>query len=140
MHLIITDWINGRHIQQSVLLYNLWLSISLEHMPICIPFHWLVVGASPILYRAQTKGGDRKYKKGEAKRECGSHSFGVGLLPCLRSVSIIENLSAWVELSCNLSVVKRFGLLLQIFVAMRQELRKRNTLTWPYYCKKIITN
>ena len=81
-----------RHAQQS-LLCNLQLSTGLECMTICIPFldGWQ---ESSILHRIQPIGGDGKYKKGEAKRECGSHSFGVGLLPCLRSVSIIENLSA----------------------------------------------
>ena len=58
IHLIITDWIMGRHTQQGLLLYNLQLSIALELLPICIPFHWLVVGSSPVLHRAQPKGRD----------------------------------------------------------------------------------
>ena len=52
LYLIISDGIMGRHKQHSLLLYNLKLSIGLERMPICIPFHWLVVGTSPILHRA----------------------------------------------------------------------------------------
>ena len=42
----------GRYKQHSLLLYNLQLSIGFERMLICIPFHWLVVGTSPILHKA----------------------------------------------------------------------------------------
>ena len=54
----------------------------------------LVVGSSPILHRAQPKVGDRKCKKGEAKRVKDDDSFGTGLLPCLGSVCLIKDLSA----------------------------------------------
>ena len=50
-----------------LLLYNLQLSTGLEHMPISIPFHWLVVGINPILHRGQPKGGNVKYKKGKPR-------------------------------------------------------------------------
>ena len=56
-----------------------------------------MVGTSPTLYRAQPKGRDRKYKKGEAKRD---HDHG--LLPCLRSVCQIKRSAC---LYCNLYVV-----------------------------------
>ena len=90
--MIITDQIMGRHTQQSMLLYNLKLSTGLEHMPICIPFHWLVVGTSPILHKAQPKEGDGKYKKGEAKMDEEDDAFGVGLLPCIGRVCLIKDL------------------------------------------------
>ena len=62
----------GRHIQQSLLLYNLQLSMGLEHTPICLPFlDW---------WWAQPKEEDGKYKKGAAKRDGYSNSFGHGLI------------------------------------------------------------
>ena len=39
--------------------------ISLEPMPICIPFHWLVVGTSPVLHRAQPKEERGSIKRGK---------------------------------------------------------------------------
>ena len=69
----------GRHKQYSLLLYNLKLSVGFERMPICIPFHGLVVGTSSILHRAQPKGGVGKHKKEEAKRDPYENSFGVCL-------------------------------------------------------------
>ena len=73
-------------------------------MPICIPFHWFVVGTSPILYRVYPEEGDRKHKKGEVKRDRHEEhdSFEVNWLPCLGSVCLVKHLSAWAELSCNL--------------------------------------
>ena len=82
----------GRHAQQSLLLYNLQLSTGLEHMPICIPFHWVVVGTSPILHKAQPKEGDGKYKREEAKMDEEDDAFGFGLLPCVGSVCLIKDL------------------------------------------------
>ena len=52
-----------------------------------------MVGASPILHRAQPKGGDRKYKKEEAKRDREDDSFVVGLLPYLGNVHVIKDVS-----------------------------------------------
>ena len=80
--------------QQSLLLCNLHLSISLDHMLICIPLHLLVMATSPILHRSQLKGGQGKYKRGEAKRKEEDDSFGVSLFPCLGSVGLIKDLSA----------------------------------------------
>ena len=94
-----------RHTQQSLLLYNLQLPVGLECMRVCISFPWLVVGTSPVLHWAQQKGGDRKYEKREANRDEEDSCFGVSLLPCLGSVCLIKDLSAWPEPSCNLSVV-----------------------------------
>ena len=69
LYLIMTDCIMGRHKQYNFPLYNLKLSISLECMPICIPFHWLVVSTSP--YFAQDIIRRRKLEvwMGEAKRD-----------------------------------------------------------------------
>ena len=52
-----------------------------------------MVGASPILHRAQPKGRDGKYKKEEAKRDREDDSFVVGLLPYLGNVCVIKDLS-----------------------------------------------
>ena len=46
-----------------------------------------------------------KYTKGEAKKNQEDDSFAVGLLPRLGNVCLIKDLSAWAELSCNLSAV-----------------------------------
>ena len=104
LHLIITDWIMGRHMgrhkQYSLLLYNLKLSVGFEHMPICISFHWLVIGTSLTLHWAECKGGDWKYKRGKPRamdRKDEADSF--------EKVCLIKDLSAWADLSCNLSVV-----------------------------------
>ena len=90
----------GRHKQYSLLLYNLKLSVGFERMPICISFHWLVRGTSPTLHWAECKGGDWKYKRGKPTvidRKDEEDSF--------EKVWLIKDLSAWAELSCNLSVV-----------------------------------
>ena len=53
----------GRHIQQSLLLYNLQLSMGLEHTPICPPFlDWWWVQA---LF---CTGHNQKKKMGSMKR------------------------------------------------------------------------
>ena len=108
LHLIITDWIMRRQKQHSLLLHNLQLSISLEYMPICIPFHWLVVGTSSTLHTPQAKGRDWKYESGisnRINRKEEESSLGVSLLPCFRSVCLKKDLSAWAKLNCNLSVI-----------------------------------
>ena len=43
--------------------------------------------------------------KGRSQEESGDDSFGVGLFPRLGNVCLIKDLSAWAELSCNLSAV-----------------------------------
>ena len=50
--------------------------------------------AKPYLLRAQSKGKDGEYKKEEVKRDWENYSFGVRLLPCLRSVCLIKDVSA----------------------------------------------
>ena len=93
----------GRHMQQSLLFYNLQLSIGLERMPICIPFlHWW--WAQPLFCTGHNQK-EEKYIKGEIKRDCYDDSFGISWLPHLGSVCLIKDLSAWAELSCDLSVV-----------------------------------
>ena len=57
-----------------------------------------MVGTSPVLPRVQPKGGDGKYKKGETKRDHYNDSFVVSLLPCLRSVSILKEISPGISL------------------------------------------
>ena len=52
LHLIIIDWIMWRYKQHSLLSYNLKLSVSLECMPICNAFHWLVVSTNLTLHWA----------------------------------------------------------------------------------------
>lgn len=64
-------------------------------MPICIPFHWLVVSTSPNLHRTQTKGGDGKYRKAEAKRNKEWGLLWGQPAPCLGSVCLRKDLSAW---------------------------------------------
>ena len=48
---------------------------------------------SCVLHRAKPKGGDRKYKKEEAKRDREDDSFVVGLLPYLGNVHVIKDVS-----------------------------------------------
>ena len=55
-----------------------------------------MVGTSRILHRAQPKGEDKMYKKGEAKRDYYHGAFGVNLFLCLGNVCLIKDLSAWV--------------------------------------------
>jgi len=53
-----------------------------------------MVGKTPILHRAQQKGGEEKYKKREAKRGWEDNdSFGVSLLPHLEKVKQRESCS-----------------------------------------------
>ena len=105
-------------------------------MPIYIPFlDWRFM---------QALGGHNhrrrwKYEKREAKLDGYDNSFGVGLLPYLGHVCLGKDLSAWAEQSCNLSVVLNpLDCQFQIFEAMRQELRKRNKLTWGVNILKFI--
>ena len=98
-------------------------------MPIRIPFHWLMVSTSPILHRAQGRRGDRKYKKGEAKRDHQDDAFGIGLLPCFGSVCLIKDMSAWAELSCNLSVVSH-PVVCSKFLLSRDKNQERE-INWP---------
>ena len=54
-----------------------------------------MVGTSHILHRSQPKGEDKKYKKGEAKRDYYHGAFGVNLFLRLGNVCLIKDLSAW---------------------------------------------
>ena len=63
-----------------------------------------MVGTSPILHRAQPKGKDRKYKKGEVKRDRRTTPLLL-VCPHVLGVSVVKDLSACAELNCNLSVV-----------------------------------
>ena len=66
----------GRQTLQGLLLCNLQLSVSLKHMPACIPsLDWWWVQAV-FLHRAQPKGGYGKYEKGETKRNLFDDSWG----------------------------------------------------------------
>ena len=124
----------GRHKQHSLLLYN--LLISLEPMHICILFHWLVGGYKPYFAQDITKRRRLEiYKSGRQERE-GGLLWGQPAPMSWRYQSN-KDLSVWAELSwAELYLVrcfKPFILSLQIFIVMRQELRKRNKPTWDFY-------
>ena len=122
----------GRHKQQSLLLYSLGLPIGLEHAPISIPSHWPAVGISPILHRGQPKGGNQKYRKGKPRGRRGP----LWVLPVPMSRECLSNKRSVCLRRTELWLVccfKAFSPSFQIFVAVRQELRKKNKLTWQYY-------
>ena len=96
-----TYWIMGRHNQSNLPLCNFKLSIGLEHMPICIPFHWLVVGTSPYFAQDITRRRKLEVWKGEAKRDWQEGWRGL-LWECLTNK---KKISAWADLSYNLSIV-----------------------------------
>ena len=83
----------GRHTQTAhcYTICNCQLALSDAHLR---PPSLIGGGFKPYFHRAQPKVGDRKYKKGEARRGKDDDSFGAGLLPCLGSVCLIKDLSA----------------------------------------------
>ena len=94
LYLIMTYWIMGRHNQSNLPLCNFKLSIGLEHMPICIPFHWLVAGTSPYFAQDITRRRKLEVWKGEAKRDW--QEGGRGLLwECLTKIYLCLS---WPEL------------------------------------------
>ena len=102
----------GRHVQQSLLLCNLQLSISLKYMPIFISFPdwWLVEALFWTEHNQEKETGSKKESWVVIRTHSGlPHSMSWKI--CLLEL----------QLSCNLSLALNFSLLFQIFAVMRQE-------------------
>ena len=93
----------GRHTHRACCYISWNCQLALSVCSFAFPFiDWWWVQA---LFRTGHNQKKTKVYKRGSQEESGRWLLGVGLLPRLGNVCLIKDLSAWAELSCNLSAV-----------------------------------